>query len=267
MKVGDVADRLYWDSEKGKYIVEKNIFEEFIPKDFNNITSANADSSINLKYVILSNALNNNYSFPVNINNLSNNKGNPFQSANSCIGLWQKDVRVRLDDNKETTVEEVVNKLLELNGLRIYVKNPEPQLIETNITKEILIPCYKDETHLFVTGGIDGAIKAKIPLDGGQAIQTLSAKNVALIGENEEIKKTNTKQDELIDVSLCATDEMFVMLEPILEMFPQTINLEREVSKMVDLYVAMVMRGLKTIEQVPVRYREQVKEILAQLEK
>ena len=79
-----------------------------------------------------------------------------------------------------------------------------------------------------------------------------------------ELKETNNEQDELINVSLCATDEMFVMLEPILEMFPQTINL---VSKMADLYVAMVMRGLKTIEQVPARYREQVKEILAQLEK
>lgn len=36
---------------------------------------------------------------------------------------------------------------------------------------------------------------------------------------------------------------------------------------MVDLYVAMVMRGLKTIDEVPTRYREQVKVILNQLEK
>ena len=34
---------------------------------------------------------------------------------------------------------------------------------------------------------------------------------------------------------------------------------------MVDMYVAMVQRGLKTIEEVPVRYREQVKKILEQL--
>lgn len=33
------------------------------------------------------------------------------------------------------------------------------------------------------------------------------------------------------------------------------------------MYVAMVIRGLKTIDEVPARYREQVKEILAQLEK
>ena len=33
------------------------------------------------------------------------------------------------------------------------------------------------------------------------------------------------------------------------------------------MYVAMVIRGLKTVEEVPARYRQQVKEILAQLEK
>ena len=35
---------------------------------------------------------------------------------------------------------------------------------------------------------------------------------------------------------------------------------------MVELYVVMVQRGLKTIEQVPARYREQVKAILAAVE-
>lgn len=263
MKVDNVADRLYWDSEKCKYIVEKNVFEEFIPKDFDNLISSNPNpnsSSNNLKFVTLSNALNNNYSFPVNINNLSNNIGNPYQSANSCIGLWQKDVRVRLDDNKETTVEEVVNKLLELNGLRIYVKNPEPQLIETNVTEQIFLSCYKDKTHLFVTGGIDGGVQAKFPLDGGKAIQDLSTKNIAL-------KETNDTQDVLINTTMLATDEMFTMLEPLLSEVAQVLSLERSVSKMVDMYVAMVQRGLKTIEQVPARYREEVRELLAQLEK
>ena len=35
---------------------------------------------------------------------------------------------------------------------------------------------------------------------------------------------------------------------------------------MVELYVIMVQRGLKTIDQVPVRYREQVKAILETIE-
>ena len=82
----------------------------------------------------------------------------------------------------------------------------------------------------------------------------------------KQIKQTNTTQDSLIDIALMATDEMYMMIEPLLAQQPQFIN-GKGVSKMVDMYVAMVIRGLKTIDEVPVRYREQVKEILAQLEK
>lgn len=104
-KVGDVADRLYWDSEKGKYVVEKSTTNE---------------------------------------------------------------------------------------------------IIETFILEPLKIQCYRDKTHLFVTGGLDGTIKAKAPLDGGQAIQTLSAKNVAL---NEEVITLSLENEELkqMDNELVAT--------------------------------------------------------------
>lgn len=83
----------------------------------------------------------------------------------------------------------------------------------------------------------------------------------------EELKEENKTQDDLINTTMLATDEIFTMIEPILEIVPQTISLERSVSKMVDLYVAMIQRGLKTIEQVPARYREEVRRILTELEK
>ena len=35
---------------------------------------------------------------------------------------------------------------------------------------------------------------------------------------------------------------------------------------MVELYAAMVIRGLRTINQVPARYREEVKKLLDELE-
>ena len=96
---------------------------------------------------------------------------------------------------------------------------------------------------------------------------TLEEKIELLEDENKKIKEVNNTQDILIDTTMMATDEVYTMLEPILEMIPQTMSLERSVSKMVDMYVAMVQRGLKTIEQVPARYREEVTEILAKLEK
>ena len=97
---------------------------------------------------------------------------------------------------------------------------------------------------------------------------TLEEKIELLEDENKKIKEVNNTQDILIDTTMMATDEVYTMLEPILEMIPTTIeSKERSVSKMVDMYVAMVQRGLKTIEQVPARYREEVIEILAKLEK
>lgn len=92
---------------------------------------------------------------------------------------------------------------------------------------------------------------------------TLEEQNAKSI---ENIQQVNNNQDDLIDITLMATDEMYIMIEPLLAAQPQTIN-GKGVSKMVDMYTAMVIRGLKTIDEVPVRYREQVKEILAQLEK
>ena len=82
-----------------------------------------------------------------------------------------------------------------------------------------------------------------------------------------ELEKVNNEQDELINTTMLATDEMYMMIEPLLFEVVQTLSLERSVSKMVDMYVAMVQRGLKTIDEVPIRYREEVREILAQLEK
>ena len=96
---------------------------------------------------------------------------------------------------------------------------------------------------------------------------TIEKRVELLEDENKKIKEVNNTQDILIDTTMMATDEVFMMLEPILEMIPQTMSLERSVSKMVDMYVAMVQRRLKTIEKVPVRYREEVTEILAKLEK
>lgn len=79
-----------------------------------------------------------------------------------------------------------------------------------------------------------------------------------------ELEKVYAIQNELINISLLATDEMFMMLEPLLEV--TQVN-ERGLSKMVDMYVAMIIRGLKTIDEIPLRYREEVKQIIEQLER
>ena len=64
---------------------------------------------------------------------------------------------------------------------------------------------------------------------------------------------------------MMATDEVYTMIEPLLA--SQPMSMERGMSKLVDMYVAMVQRGLKTIDQVPIRYRAEVQAILEALEK
>lgn len=274
-KVGDVADRLYWDSENGKYVVEKNIVNETY-KDKTGwgvwyhsepilrfmITPTNTPvNSSSLK--VLTNKI---LSVGYNINQKN------IYIANGKLFLI-------LNDNDLTSNDlNGLNDWLLNETLNVYYQSATPQLIETTILEEIKQPTYKDLTHFFVTGNLDGTLKAKAPLDGGQAIQTLSARNLSLNKEvstlsleNEEIKEVNNTQDILIDTTMMATDEVYTMLEPILEMMPMTMSIDGEMkggsSKMVDMYVAMVQRGLKTIEQVPARYREEVTEILAKLEK
>lgn len=91
------------------------------------------------------------------------------------------------------------------------------------------------------------------------------------------ITDSDEKHEALTDVMLCAIDEVFMMLDPLISVSEEVVMsmensdqlgelLNKEVSKMVELYVVMVQRGLKTIEQVPARYREQVRELLANVE-
>lgn len=90
-----------------------------------------------------------------------------------------------------------------------------------------------------------------------EELNTSSIPNIDIENKISILTEENKKQDELIDISLMATDEMYMMLEPLLA---NSISLNNKYSsKMVSMYVAMVERGLKTIDEVPLRYREEVR--------
>ncbi|WP_195245040.1 CD1375 family protein [Clostridium celatum] len=270
-KVGDVSDRLYWDSEKEKYVVEKNI-KKTLATSVRGYQKKNIDGVDYCRFWQINQELGNvEVRGQKNINGVIEKMIYSHENNRMINGLIEETAFLNMG---YTLNDAGVKQYIQDNDIHFYYATTVVEYIETNITEQILLPCYKDKTHLFVTGNLDGTIKAKAPLDGGQAVQTLSARNLSLNKEvntlsleNEEIKEVNNTQDILIDTTMMATDEVYTMLEPILEMIPQTMSLERSVSKMVDMYVAMVQRGLKTIEQVPARYREEVREILAKLEK
>ena len=138
-------------------------------------------------------------------------------------------------------------KLVERNGLRILISD-FGHLIH-NKENDI----YAEKFYL----GINSSVNDFEEVENSNIDEKLITKIT-------EIDKENLIQNELIDISLLANDEMYMMIEPLLEAI--IIN-ERGVSKMVDMYVAMIMRGLKVIDEVPLRYREEVRLILEQLEK
>lgn len=191
-----------------------------------------------------------------------NNSGN-------CLYLFLEKYSSSADysANKKLLVAE-----LQANPITVYYELAEPIITKHN--KNINLKTFDGTTHMTSDNYLQPTISCKVPSNVQAVVMSLKEENEALNDqvstlnlENENLKTTNDIRDELIDTTMLATDEMYMMIEPLLSEVVQTLSLERSVSKMVDMYVAMVQRGLKTIDEVPARYREQVKEILAQLEK
>ena len=90
-----------------------------------------------------------------------------------------------------------------------------------------------------------------------------------LEAENEKLKMEQGQQNEEILVNMLANTEMFEM---ILGMMSMTLSIEDKNTKnnggsnMVEVYVTLIIKGVKTIEDVPLVIREQVIERLKQLE-
>ena len=147
---------------------------------------------------------------------------------------------------------DVFRQYLSQNPISVVYKLPSP----------VFVPILENTSQWVLESFNDCSIhfNSNIPITSSNLSYTGNVPSVY------SMQRTNQIQDDLIDVSLMATDEMFMMLEPLLSAIPQVLN-EKGNSKMVDMYVAMVMRGLKTIEEVPVRYREEVKNVLDKLEK
>ena len=90
------------------------------------------------------------------------------------------------------------------------------------------------------------------------------------------IVDSDEKHETLTDVLLRAIDDLYAQIEPLLTVSEELCIMGEFESKsrinvlggdsMVELYAVMIQRGLKTIEQVPARYREQVQALLTAVE-
>lgn len=86
--------------------------------------------------------------------------------------------------------------------------------------------------------------------------------NVDYIVEMDKLKSTIENNELTIDLLLYTIDELYTSVEPLLAIVPMTIETENKVSRLVNFYVLMIKRDLKTIEEIPERFREEVNKLL-----
>lgn len=86
--------------------------------------------------------------------------------------------------------------------------------------------------------------------------------NIDYVVELDKLKSTIEENELTIDLLLYSIDEIYTSVEPLLAMVPMTIETENKVSKLVNFYVLMIKRDLKTIEEIPERFKEEVRKLM-----
>ena len=86
--------------------------------------------------------------------------------------------------------------------------------------------------------------------------------NMDYVVEMDKLKSTIEQNELTIDLLLYSIDEIYTSVEPLLDMVPMTIEGESNVSKLVNFYALMIKRELKTIEEIPERFREEVSKLI-----
>ena len=156
-----------------------------------------------------------------------------------------------------------INEKHEIKAINSTTKT---SLIETEVNREeafgdmtdfmILNYCYKEDEHGYTIYPASNYSKL---LDEDYRIKTDESRTKIFKLEDEQVQQNNE-----ILVNMLANTEMFEM---ILGMMPVEINLNSKgVNPMVEVYVTLIIKGVKSIEDVPLVLREQVIERLKQLE-
>lgn len=192
----------------------------------------------------------------------------PSIKSLSIDGLWLFDSnngKVAFSDisNKYSTCDEW-RAYLSTNSITLYYPLYEPVITKHN--KNLNLKTFDGITHITSDNLLQPTITCKVPSnvqlvvsDLNEHIEALNTEVAMLNSVNEKIKATNVTQDELLDITMIATEQMYVMIEPLLA---SVFADEETVNPLVNMYVAMVKRGLKTIDHVPVKWIEQVSNIL-----
>ena len=140
---------------------------------------------------------------------------------------------------------------------------------KTEEEKNKIIDDYKDKYLLEVKYLIDGNFVIFSDVPTIEILQQEQGNKISILQEeNKNLKIEQEQQNEEILVNMLANTEMFEML---LGMIPMTLSEDKNTknnggSSMIEVYCTLIIKGVKTIEDVPLVIREQVIERLKQLE-
>lgn len=239
-KVDNVADRLYWDSKKERYIIEKNTLR---------FSAVNVTRGINENGGCIN---------LYRVNGVQAKANTVIVDSNIYIGDRGSDwvnLKVNSDfyyGNGYGLTEADAKRFLKDYPVNIICATSKTnELVDTEIREELKLPIFIKKAYVRVTGGIDGAVKAKAPINGGQVILDLSQKNTLLERENAEIKAINEAQDAEIELNQRAIN--FMLFAPTTE----SLKEDKESISAMAVYLAnQILKGRLDYHLVISRYVE-----------
>ena len=173
-KVGDLSDRLYWDSEKGKYLIEKNVdtfkLEELGPYEVTTYGALKEYWSYTWNDVGLLRGYK--YQSPIISNYNTTNKDKTY------LNYWTNHLRLLTKPGivKEGAVSAddmtLADYLDYANTNNIF--NPDTVVmilrekliyIDTNITSKLKVPTYDEKTHLYIDSENEISSSLKVVVD------------------------------------------------------------------------------------------------------
>ena len=221
-----------------------------------------------------------NFMFMVPITNLKWKDGNPLLcDAFKCLpfaiideeGVFNGETgwmgfKISRTKLKSGSIDEL-REWLALNPITVWyeLETPYTEPINPNevILDTIRLKSYEPITHITSDNYLSPTIKTQVPSDFNAVVLGLKSNNEALASQvmslrqtNDELEVTNREQDDVIDVTLLALDEVYGMID---EGEIETMSMG---SPMVNVYVKMIKRGIKTLDEVPAKYRAEVEELI-----
>lgn len=183
----------------------------------------------------------------------STGKGNLITNSHySAITINNTSIWYRVEKSFASTVEEFKAKL----PISIIGSLAEPVFVPIlENTPQWILDSFNECTVQFETN---------VPILSSSFTYTGNVPSVVAMNRNlTNVNNEQLIQNEIDNTTMLAVADVYEMLMPVATM---SLNTREGGNKMVELYVVLILRGLKTIEQVPSAIRPQVEEMLKQVQ-